>query len=107
MYCVCRDRMKKNRTSWSIKGAEALLKVIMNRMNNTIEDILNNNAKKKIQEELAERIPEPKKIKKIKQGKIQYAGKYELAYNFNGGVKEFILDLLKGKKMSELMIIGN
>ena len=107
MYCVCRDRMKKNRTSWSIKGAEALLKVIMNRMNNTIEDILNNNAKKKIQEELAERIPEPKKIKKIKQGKIQYAGKYELAYNFNGGVKEFILDLLKGKKMSELMIIEN
>ena len=27
MYCVCRDRMKKNRTSWSVRGAEALLKV--------------------------------------------------------------------------------
>ena len=107
MYCVCRDRMKKNRTSWSIKGAEALLKVIMNRMNNTIEEILNNKAKKKIQEELAERIPEPKKIKKNKQGKIQYAGKYELANNFVGGTKEFILNLLKSKKMSELMIIGN
>lgn len=35
MYCVCRDRMKKNRTSWSIIGAEALLKVIMNKMNGT------------------------------------------------------------------------
>ena len=107
MYCVCRDRMKKNRTSWSKKGAEALLKVIMNRMNNTIEDILNNTAKKKIQEELAERIPEPKKIKKNKQGKIQYAGKYELADNFTGDAKQYVLDMLKGKKMSELMIIGN
>ncbi|MBP3831092.1 MAG: UPF0236 family protein [Clostridia bacterium] len=107
MYCVCRDRMKKNRTSWSIKGAEALLKVIMNKMNNTIEDILNNTAKKKIQEELAERIPEPKKIKKNKQGKIQYAGKYELADNFTGYAKQYVLDMLKGKKMSELMIIGN
>ena len=107
MYCVCRDRMKKNRTSWSIKGAEALLKVIMNRMNNTIEDVLNNAAKKKIQEELAERIPEPKKIKKNKQGKIQYAGKYELANNFTGYAKQYVLDMLKGKKMSELMIIGN
>jgi len=107
MYCVCRDRMKKNRTSWSIKGAEALLKVIMNKMNNTIDDILNNNAKKKIQEELAERIPEPKKIKKIKQGKIPYAGKYNIAGNFVGNTKDFVIKLLKSKKISELMIIGN
>lgn len=107
MYCVCRDRMKKNRTSWSINGAEALLKVIMNRMNNTIEDILNNNAKKKIQEELAERIPEPKRVKKVKQGKIPYAGKYNIAGNFVGRGKEFVIDLLKSKKISELMIIGN
>ena len=107
MYCVCRNRMKKNRTSWSIKGAEALLKVIMNRMNNTIDDILSNKAKKRIQEELEERIPEPKKVKKLKQGKIQYAGKYELANKFTGYTKQYIIDMLKGKKMSELMIIGN
>ena len=107
MYCVCRDRMKKNRTSWSITGAESLLKVIMKRMNNTIEDILNNKAKKKIQEELAERIPEPKKINKIKQGKIIYAGRYSIAENFVGSTKKFVIDLLKDKKMSELMIIGN
>ena len=105
MYCVCRDRMKKNRTSWSIKGAEALLKVIMNRMNNTIEEILNNKAKKKIQEELAERIPEPKKIKKIKQGKIPYAGKYEIADNLAGSTRQYILDLLKEKKMSDIIIM--
>ena len=24
MYCTCRDRMKKNRTSWCVEGAEAL-----------------------------------------------------------------------------------
>ena len=104
MYCVCRDRMKKNRTSWSIKGAEALLKVIMNRMNNTIEEILNNNAKKKIQEELAERIPEPKKVKKVKQGKIIYAGKYQIIENFTEKSKRFILNMLKDKKTSELML---
>ena len=33
MFCVCRNRMKKNRTSWSLEGAESLLKVIMNKMN--------------------------------------------------------------------------
>ena len=32
MYCVCRDKIKKNRTSWSVIGAESLLKVIMNKM---------------------------------------------------------------------------
>ena len=47
MYCICRDRMKKNRTSWSIVGAEALLKVIMNKMNGTITEIITNKAEKK------------------------------------------------------------
>ena len=107
MYCVCRNRMKKNRTSWSIKGSESLLKVIMNRMNNTIEEILSNKAKRKIQEELEQRIPEPKKVKKIKQGKIPYAGKYNVVGNFVGNTKDFVINLLKSKKISELMIIGN
>ena len=44
MYCVCRDRMKKNRTSWSIEGAEALLKVIMYKMNETIEKVITKKA---------------------------------------------------------------
>lgn len=50
MYCVCRDRMKKNRTSWSVIGEEALLKVIMNKMNGTIVEIITNRAEKKIKE---------------------------------------------------------
>ena len=47
MYCACRDRMKRNRTSWSEEGAEALLKVIMNKMNGTIVEIITTKHKEK------------------------------------------------------------
>ena len=47
MYCTCRDRMKKNRTSWCVEGAEALLKVIMNKMNGTLEEIITKKQKRK------------------------------------------------------------
>ena len=66
MYCCCRKRMKRNRTSWSLIGAEAMLKVISYVKNNTIEDLITGKMKEKIDEELSKRIPEPKKIKKIK-----------------------------------------
>lgn len=106
MYCVCRDRMKKNRTSWSIIGAEALLKVIMNKMNGTIVEIITNRAEKKIEEELASRIPEPKIVKKRKESKIIYAGRYEIANNFTGRAKQHLIDILRDKKCSELMLIN-
>ena len=106
MYCVCRDRMKKNRTSWSKIGAEELLKVIMNKMNGTIKEIITKKAEKKIKEELASRIPEPKVVKKKKENKIVYAGRYEIANNFTGQAKQNILDLLRYKKCSELMLIN-
>ena len=106
MYCTCRDRMKRNRTSWSVIGAEALLKVIMNKMNGTITEIITNKAEKKIKEELARRIPEPKAVKKQKENKIIYAGRYEIANNFTGSTKKYIIDLLKDKKCSELMLIN-
>lgn len=106
MYCVCRDRMKKNRTSWSVLGAEALLKVIMNKMNGTITEIITNKAEKKIKEELSSRIPEPKVVNKRKESKIVYAGRYEIANNFTGSTKKYIVDLLKDKKCSELMLIN-
>ena len=61
--------MKKNRTSWSVIGAESLLKVIMNKMNGTIREIITNKAEKKIKEELASRIPESKVVKKKKENK--------------------------------------
>ena len=106
MYCICRDRMKKNRTSWSAIGAEALLKVIMNKMNGTIEEIITKKAEEKIKEELASRIPEPKAVKKQKEDKIIYAGKYEIANNFTGRAKQYVLNLLRDKKCSELMLIN-
>ena len=106
MYCVCRDRMKKNRTSWSPKGAESLLKVIMNKMNGTVKEVITKKAEEKIKEELEQRIPEPKKINKNKQKEIIYAEKYTIANNFVGGTKKFVIDLLKGKKCSELMLIN-
>ena len=106
MYCVCRDRMKKNRTSWSPEGAEAMLKVIMNKMNGTLTEVITNKAKEKILEELSQRIAEPVKVRKIKYNELIYAGKYKIADNFVGGTKKFIIDLLNGKKCSELMLIN-
>lgn len=106
MYCVCRDRMKKNRTSWSVIGAESLLKVIMNKMNGTIREIITNKAEKKIKEELASRIPESKVVKKKKENKIVYVGRYEIANNFTGRAKQHVLDVLRDKKCSELMLIN-
>ena len=106
MYSVCRDRMKKNRTSWSIEGAEAMLKVIMNKMNGTLTEVITSEAKEKIIEELSQRIAEPVKVKKVKYNELIYAGKYKIADNFVGGSKKFIIDLLKDKKCSELMLIN-
>lgn len=106
MYCTCRDRMKKNRTSWCVEGAEALLKVIMNKMNGTITEVITNKAEKKIKEELASRIPEPKVVQKQKENKIVYAGRYEIANNFTGRAKQHVLDILRDKKCSELMLIN-
>ena len=106
MYCTCRDRMKKNRTSWCEEGSEALLKVIMYKMNGTIVEIITRKAEEKIKKELAQRIPEPKKVQKIKYEEIPYAEKYKLASNFVGGTKEFVIELLKAKKCSELMLIN-
>ena len=106
MYCVCRDRMKKNRTSWSIEGAEALLKVIMNKMNGTINEVITKKAEEKIKEELSQRIPEPEKVEKIKYEEMHYAGTHEIASNFTGYAKQYVVDMLRGKKCSELMLIN-
>lgn len=106
MYCVCRDRMKKNRTSWSIEGAEALLKVIMNKMNGTINEVITKKAEEKIKEELSQRIPEPEKVAKIKYEEMHYAGTHEIASNFTGYAKQYVVEMLRGKKCSELMLIN-
>lgn len=66
MYCGCRKRMKKNRTSWSNDGAEAMVKVISYIKSNLLDDLITGKMEKTIQKELSERVKEPKKVKKIK-----------------------------------------
>ena len=106
MYCICRDRMKKNRTSWSIIGAEALLKVIMNKMNGTITEIITKKAEKKIKEELAQRIPEPKKVAKIKYEEMRYVGAGRILENVGQeNMKEEIRNILRNKRWSEMLQI--
>ena len=107
MYCVCRDRMKKNRTSWSLEGAESMLKVIMNRMNGTIKEIITKKAEEKIKEEIAKRVPEPKKVVKRKYEEIRYVGTAKILENITRNyTKENIKNLLREKKCSELMLIN-
>ena len=43
----------------------------MNKMNGTIDEIITKKAERKIKEELASRIPEPKVVKKTKENKIK------------------------------------
>lgn len=106
MYCVCRDRMKKNRTSWSLEGAEALIKVIMNKMNGTIKEVITKKAEEKIKEELAQRITEPKKVTKTKYEEIRYVGTARILENITRDyTKENIKNILRDKKCSELMLI--
>ena len=106
MYCVCRDRMKKNRTSWSLEGAESMLKVIMNKMNGTIKEIITKKAEEKIKEELAQRIPEPKKVIKTKYEEIRYVGTARILENITRDyTKQNIRNLLRTKKCSELMLM--
>ena len=106
MYCTCRDRMKRNRTSWSVTGAESLLKVIMNKMNGTIREIITKKAEKKIKEELAERIPEPKKVAKKKYEEMRYVGTGRILENVGQEkIKEDIKNILRNKKMSEMLQI--
>ena len=106
VYIGCAKRMKNNRTSWSDIGSESMVKIINYTINNKLEDIITGKMKEDIQKELDKREPEPKKIKKIKQGYIRYAGTYNILENVEGWKKQGIKDLLQGKKSSKLMLIN-
>lgn len=107
MYCVCRNRMKKNRTSWSEIGAEAILKIIMSKINGEIKEVISKRAEEKIKQELAERIPEPQKSKKGKTNEVRYIETARIINNLTRDyTKENIKRLLKHKKCSEIMLIN-
>lgn len=107
VYCGCRKRMKKNRTSWSDKGAEAMAKVISYMKSNILEDLITGKIEKAIQREVCERVAEPKKVKKIKLGKIRYATQNSILESLTGFRKQKVKDLLKNKTFNEMRIIGN
>ena len=107
MYCGCRKRMKKNRTSWSNKGAEAMVKVISYIKSNSLEDLITGKMKKSIQKELSERIEEPKKVKKIKLGKVKKATQNSILESLTGEGKQKVKDLLRNKTFNQMRIIGN
>lgn len=107
MYCGCRKRMKKNRTSWSDRGSEAMVKVISYIKSNLLEDLINGIMEKAIQKELAERVPEPRKVKKIRQGKVKYATKNSILESLTGFRKQKVKDLLRVKNFNQMAIIGN
>lgn len=107
VYCGCRKRMKKNRTSWSDKGAEAMAKVISYIKSNILEDLITGEMEKEIQKELSERVPEPKKVKKIKLGKVKYVTKNSILESLTGFRKEKLIDLLRNKTFNEMKLIGN
>lgn len=105
MYCVCRDRMKKNRTSWSIEGAEAILKVITAKINQTIEEIITKKAESRIKEELQQRVPEPKRRLENKYNEIRYIDTNRIMENITKkNIKNEINELLKTKECSELIL---
>ena len=107
VYCGCRKRMKKNRTSWSDNGAEAMVKVISYIKSNLLEDLITGEMEKSIEKELSERIEEPKKVKKIKLGKIKYATQSSILESLTGYRKQKVKDLLRNKTFNQMRIIGN
>lgn len=106
MYCGCRKRMKKNRTSWSDRGAEAMVKVISYIKSNLLEDLITGEMERAIEKELSEREPEPKKIRKVKIGKVKYATQNSILESLTGIRKQYVKGFLKDKKFTEMKTRG-
>ena len=84
-----------------------MVKVISYIKSNLLEDLITGEMEKSIQKELSERIEEPKKVKKIKQGKIKYATQNSILESLTGYRKQKLKDLLRNKTFNQMRIIGN
>jgi hypothetical protein len=108
MYAVCRKRMKRNRTSWCSRGAEALIKVIAYVKNNNIKDLIEGRLEKEVENEVKSRFPQPEKIKKIKKvGKIKYCGKNTILESLTGIRKQYVKEMLRLRSFDEIRLIGD
>ena len=83
-----------------------MIQVIMHIKNGTLQEVITHKAEERIKEELSQRIPDPIKVKKVKQGQMVYAGKYEIATKFTGSERQYVIDLLRSKSCTELNIIN-
>lgn len=63
--------------------------------------------KKAIDKELKERVGEPKKIRKVKVGKIKYATKNSILESVTGFRRQKVQQLLRCVKFNEMRLIGN
>lgn len=107
MFCGCRKRMKKNRTSWSDEGAEAMVKLISYVKSNTLEDLITGELERKVEIEVKSRFPQPIKIKKVKLGKIRTASKKMILDSLSEFNRLYVKDLLRLKGFGEMRLIGN
>ena len=107
MFCGCRKRMKKNRTSWSDTGAEAMVKLISYVKSNTIDELITGELEKKVENEVKSRFPQPIKIKKVKLGKIRTASKNIIIDSLSEFNRLYVKDLLRLKSFGEMRLIGN
>lgn len=107
MYVNCRKRMKRNRTSWSNEGSEAMVKVISYLNSNNLENLITGEMNEAIEKELLEREEKPNKVKKIKQGKIKYATQNSIIESLTGFSEQKVKDLLRTKTFNEMRLIGN
>lgn len=107
MFCGCRKRMKKNRTSWSDAGAEAMVKLISYVKSNTLDDLITGELEKKVENEVKSRFPQPIKVKKVKLGKIKTTSKNIIIDNLSVFNRLYVKDLLRLKSFGEMRLIGN
>ena len=75
-------------------------------LSNVMEELITGEMREQIEEELSQREPEPKKIKKVKQHEMLYASTNSIIESVKGWKKLRIKDLLRDKKCSELMLIS-
>ncbi len=74
---------------------------------NLLEELITKKMEKSIEKELTEREPEPKKIKKVKIGKIKYATANSILENLTGFRKNKVKGLLRNNSFNEMRLIGN
>ena len=84
-----------------------MVKVISYIKSNLLDDLITGRMEKSIQKEISERIEEPRKVNKMKLGKVKYATQNSIIESLKGFRKRKVIDLLRNKTFNQMRIIGN